>query len=100
MRFLLKIVPCSKKAGELIKTGKLASTIQGILAEQKPETVYFVAENGKRTCYLVVNLSDASELPKFAEPWFLAFDAEVHFFPAMNAQDLEKAGPDIQHAVE
>jgi hypothetical protein len=100
MRFLVKVVLCTKRASELIRTGKLSTAIQNIVAEQKPEQVFFVAEGGKRTCYLVLNVGDASELPKYAEPWFLGFDASVEFLLAMTPQDLDKAGPDIKHAVE
>jgi hypothetical protein len=100
MRFLIKIVPCTEASGKLNKAGKLASTMQGILSEQKPEIAYFVPENGKRTLYIVVSFTDASEMPRIAEPWFNAFNAEVHFYPAMTTMDLENARPDIDTAVQ
>ena len=37
-------------------------------------------------------MKDASEIPKYAEPWFLLFDASVQFFPVMTPEDLKKAG--------
>lgn len=39
-------------------------------------------------------MSDTSEMPRFAEPWFLHFDASVEFLPAMTPQDLQRAGLD------
>jgi hypothetical protein len=39
----------------------------------------------------VVNLNDASEIPSFAEPWFLTFNAEVEFRVAMKPEDLGRA---------
>jgi hypothetical protein len=66
----------------------------GSLEETKPEAVYFCAQDRKRSGFLVVNMSDASEMPRFAEPWFLQFDAGVEFMPAMTPQDLARGGLD------
>ncbi len=37
-------------------------------------------------------MENASEIPKYAEPWFLHFDAEVELLPTMTPQDLQAAG--------
>jgi hypothetical protein len=60
----------------------------------KPEAAYFCAKDGKRGGFLVVAVSDPSEMPRLAEPWFLLFDASVEFLPAMVPQDLQRAGLD------
>jgi hypothetical protein len=39
-------------------------------------------------------MDKASERPKYAEPWFLAFGANVEFLPAMTPEDLKAAGLD------
>ncbi len=49
---------------------------------------------------MVIDLQDASELPRIAEPWFLAFNASLEFQPTMILEDLERAGPSIDQAVE
>jgi hypothetical protein len=81
-----------------VRTGTLGSTIQKILAEVKPEAAYFAEEDGKRTGYLFFDMTDSSQLPALAEPWFLAFNASLTVRPAMNPQDLAKAEPAIQKA--
>jgi len=45
-------------------------------------------------------LKDTSEIPAVAEPFFLAYNARVTFFPVMNAADLAKAAPGIEKAVK
>jgi hypothetical protein len=75
-------------------------TLQGILAELKPEAAYFGLEDGKRTSYVVLNVNDPSELPKIAEPFFLYTGASLEITPVMTPQDLMKAGPDIAKAVQ
>lgn len=98
MRFLVKARMDVEKANELARAGKLGSTIQSIVEDLKPEAAYFVADEGQRTAILVLNMDDPSQLPAVAEPLFLALNAEVEATPAMVAEDLAKAGQDIEAA--
>ena len=84
---------------DVVKSGKLGEKIQSILEEIKPESVYFAAKNGQRTCIMVVDINDASQLPRIAEPLFLAFNASIEILPLIELEDLAKAGPDIENAV-
>jgi Domain of unknown function (DUF3303) len=98
MRFLFKIsIPV--EAGN--KAAKDAfSVIPKILEQQKPEAAYFIAENGKRTGILVIDMKDPSQLPAIAEPWFLALNASIEVTPAMIPDDLKKAGPAVAQAIK
>ncbi len=100
MRFMIKAKMDTEKANAAAKAGKLGQIIGAIVEAQKPEAAYFIAEDGKRTAVLFLNMNDTSELPAIAEPWFLAFNAELEATPAMVAEDLMKAGPDIEEAVK
>jgi hypothetical protein len=42
----------------------------------------------------VVDLKDASGIPRFAEPWFLTFHAHVEFRVAMTPEDLGRSNLD------
>ncbi len=99
MRFLFKI-SFPVEAGNAAAKKDSFKAIQNILEQQKPEAAYFVAENGKRTCILIINMQDASELPAIAEPWFLALNAAIESTPAMIPADLQKAAPAIAQAVK
>lgn len=99
MRFLFTISMPVEAGNESAKRDGFQA-IQAILREQKPEAAYFLARDGKRTGLLILNLTDASQIPAFAEPWFLALDAAVDVSPVMVPEDLQKAGPAIEHAVK
>ncbi len=100
MRFLVKARMDVEAANALSRAGKMGSTIQSIVEDLRPEAAYFVADEGQRTAYLIVDMQDPSQLPAVAEPWFLAFNADIEAQPAMIAEDLEKAGPAIEQAVK
>ncbi len=100
MRILLKVSIPTEVGNAGMRDGSFPKTIQSILEEQKPEAVYFAEERGKRTAFVVVNMQDPSEIPAVAEPWFLAFNAEVELHPAMTPDDLMKAAPAIEQAVK
>ncbi len=100
MRFLVKARMDVEAANALARAGKLGSTIQSIVEDLRPEAAYFVADEGQRTAYLFLDMQDPSDLPAVAEPWFLAFNADIEAQPAMIVEDLEKAGPAIEQAVK
>ena len=98
MRFLFKISMPVEAGNKAARDGY--SVIPKILEQQKPEAAYFIAENGKRTGILVMDMSDLSQLPAIAEPWFLALNASIEVTPAMIPDDLKKAGPAIEQSVK
>ncbi|MCO4876557.1 panthothenate synthetase [Paraburkholderia caribensis] len=63
-----------------------------ILEDTKPEAAYCTEQNGTRGAILVVNLDEPSQIPAFAEPWFLMFNADSEFRVVMVPEDLKKAG--------
>ena len=98
MRFMLKASLDTDKANAVAKAGTLGKTIQEIVAELKPEAAYFTDDHGKRTAYIIFDMRDASQMPAVAEPWFLAFAAQLEFHAVMVAEDLTKAGPSMEQA--
>ena len=99
MRFLVKVsIPVEAGNAAAKKDG--FKVVQRILEQQKPEAAYFIADGGRRTAILIIDMKDASEIPGIAEPWFLALNASIEATPAMVPADLEKAGPAIEQAVK
>ena len=100
MRFLLKVNMAVDAANAAAKAGKLGTTIQSILADLKPEAVYFAADKGQRTAFIFLEMQDASQIPAIAEPWFLAFNASIEIQPVMVPDDLARASGAIEAAVK
>jgi len=100
MRFLMKVSLQVEAANAAARKGTLASTIQSIVADLKPESAYFLDWEGTRTGFLCFEMQDASQIPAIAEPWFLAFNAKVEIHPVMVPADLAKAGPGIDETVK
>src|ERR1700731_1917433 len=99
MRMLLRVSIPVEAGNAAARAGTLGSTAEKIVADLKPEAAYFYTDdNGHRSCSIVFDMKDTSEIPAVAEPWFLAFNAKVSFRPIMNPQDLAKAAPSIGKA--
>lgn len=100
MRFLIKVNIPVDAGNAAAKAGKLGETIQAILADLKPEAVYFTDDAGQRTAFIILDMKDASQIPAIAEPWFLAFNASIEIHPVMVPEDLARAAPAIDRAVK
>lgn len=101
MRMLLRVSIPVEAGNAAAEAGTLGSTIEKILADLKPEAVYFYADDeGQRCGSAVFDMKDASQIPAIAEPWFLAFKAKISLRPVMTPQDLATAGPSIAAAVK
>ena len=100
MRVMIKATFPVETANKAITDGSLGDTMGSILGDLKPEATYFGLLEGARTAFIVVDVTDSSELPRLVEPFFLAFNASVEVFPVMVPDDLMAAGPDIGAAVQ
>lgn len=90
MRTLLKATLEVTAANKAIMDGTLPKLMQATMEKLKPEASYFTAIDGCRTCLIVFDLKDPSEIPVIAEPFFMQLNAKVEFSPVMNADDLKK----------
>ena len=98
MRMMITASIPTDKGNELVRAGKLGSTLEKVLGEIKPEAAYFVELDGQRTGVLFVDLKTESDLPRIAEPLFLALNAKISCRPAMTAADLAAASPHLEKA--
>jgi len=94
MRILLHVTIPHEPFNSYVRDGSAGEKLGAIIEEAQAEAVYFTEYGGVRTAVMVVNLDDASDVPNFAEPWFLVFEADVEFHPAMTPEDLAAANLD------
>ncbi len=92
MRIMLTASFPHEPFNSLVRENKVGQIIKKILDDLKPEAVYFTEQHGTRTAVLIINLTEPSQVPKFAEPFFLSFNADCRFRIAMTPEDLGKAG--------
>jgi hypothetical protein len=94
MRMIMLVQLPIEPFNTAVKNGTAGPKMKQILDDAKPEAAYFSDCDGRRGGIIIINLNHASEIPKFAEPWFLSFNAEVEFRVAMTPEDVGKAGLD------
>ena len=92
MRFLVIAQSPPGKFNAATRDGTAGQKLHAIIEDIGPEAVYFTEIEGMRTCMLVVDMEDASQIPSLAEPFFLTFESKVSFHPIMSPEDLGKAG--------
>jgi hypothetical protein len=92
MRMLLNVKIPHEQFNKAVKDGSVGEKVRRILEDIKPEAVYFTEQNGQRGAILIVDMAEPSKIPSLAEPWFLAFNADVEFRVVMTPEDLQKAG--------
>ena len=92
MRVILRATLPLEPFNTAVRNGTAGATLNRIVEDAKPEAVYFTEIDGCRTAILVINIERESEIPAYAEPWFLSFNAECRFRIAMTPEDLAQAG--------
>ncbi len=100
MKYIVRVKIPNEPGNDRIKDPRFGTKMKQVLDEVKAEEAYFTTIDGCRGAYIIVNLTDATQIPQIGEPFFLWLDAAVDFYPVMTPQDLNNATPAIQHAVE
>ena len=94
MKMLMRVSMPHEPFNTLVREGKADEVMEKILEEIKPIASYYTEMEGFRTQIHIINIKDSSEIPKFAEPFFLTFDADTSFHAVMDGEDLKNAGLD------
>jgi hypothetical protein len=77
-------------SNQAIIDGTLPKIISDTVERIQPEASYFLPMDGYRSCLMVFDIKDPSDMPTIAETFFLNLNAKVEFSPVMNADELKK----------
>lgn len=91
MRMLVNVMFPIEPFNSMVKNGTAGELIGKVIEDIKPESIYFTEMEGSRAAVMIVNISEESDVPRIAEPWFLNFEAHCEFRVAMTADDLMSA---------
>ena len=91
MKMLLNVRIPHEPFNTLVKEGRVGEIIRRILDDLKPESIYFTEQSGTRGAVAIIDVDEPSQIPFFAEPFFLNFNADCEFRIAMSPEDLGRA---------
>ena len=92
MKMLLRVVMPHEPFNSLVKKGTVGKILGKMLEELKPEAAYFSLEDGKRSATIVININKPGDYVKYAEPFFLQFNADIKYDILMTPDELKAAG--------
>ncbi len=88
MRLMAKVtIPLETGKDGPPETGAIPLKVQLAMQTLRPESAYFVEDDGKCECFFVFNLDFATLL----QPLFPGLDASFHVTPVMNAAEFRQA---------
>jgi hypothetical protein len=92
MKMLLLVEFPHEPFNTLVRNGKIGELMGRILESIKPETAYFTEHDGMRSGMFLIDVQTPSEIPRFAEPFFLNFQANCKLRIVMSPQELQQSG--------
>ena len=94
MKMLLRAIMPVEPFNSMVKKGTVGKTLVKILGDLKPKSVYFTLTDGKRTALMMINIDKPGDYVKYAEPFFLKFDAQCKYEIVMSPEELKASGLD------
>jgi hypothetical protein len=88
MRTMLRVILDTDAGNQAIMDGTLPQIIADLSETIKPEASYFFPDGGYRSCIMIFDLKDVSDIPMIGEPLYMKLGATIEFIPVMNAEDL------------
>jgi hypothetical protein len=90
MRMLMTVQIPTAAGNEAIKDGSLPRIVGASLDALNAEAAYFTTRDGMRTGLIFFEMTDSSDIPPAAEPFFMGLDANVTLEPVMTAAEMRE----------
>ena len=89
MRMMLKAVVDTEAGNEALRNGSMIKAMEQMMEQLKPEAAYFLgSEDGQRSCLVVFDLAEPSQIPSVSEPLFQMGKAKVTLTPCMSLDEV------------
>ncbi|MDH3246713.1 MAG: hypothetical protein OEM26_18980 [Saprospiraceae bacterium] len=79
MKMIMQFQLPPDKFNEAVLDGTAGQKMAKIMETPKPETAYYTARDGKRGGIYIIELDDPSQIPFYAEPFFLFSMPRLNF---------------------
>lgn len=94
MKMLLTVTFPHDPFNALIKKGTIGDVLNQIMGDLKPEAAYFSLNEGKRYIVMIVNVNAGVDYVKYAEPFFLKFNADIKYDIVITPEEIQNSGLD------
>jgi len=88
MRMMLQTHIEAIKGTAVLQSGSFQQAVEAFVDKFKPEAIYFLPDDGMRSCVFVFDMQGSEQLPEASEPFF-ALGFEVDIRPCMTPADLQ-----------
>jgi len=92
MRMMLNVTLPHEPFNAAVRDGSIGKKLNRIIEETKPAAAYFTEQDGMRGVMMIIDVTDPAQVPAYAEPWYIQFNADVKFRVVMTPEDLGRAG--------
>jgi hypothetical protein len=92
MKMLLNVDIPHEPFNSLVRAGTAGDTINKILDSLEPQAVYLTEQHGRRGAVLLIEADSPSDVPRFAEPFLLKFNADCRSGIVLSPDDLGQPG--------
>jgi hypothetical protein len=105
MRFFVRATVPTVGGNRVIIAGKLGPTVEEIVSQLEPETIFFKAIDkgptaGMKSIGMVLDLESAAQIKSTVEPLFAAMEAKIEYEQVLSKDELLQALPSMEANVK
>ena len=91
MRMMVRFKIPVDTGNEIVRSGKIGTVFEQLMADLKPEAAYMFPDDGDRAGFIVFDMQDETWVAGVVERFCFGVGAKVSLTPVMTPPDLQKA---------